>query len=281
MTKKTKVIVNSLVLLVVAGLIGAGIWAVTGKQSGQDEQKRVEADTWDQLQADGSITIGLDDTFVPMGFRDTSGDLVGYDVDLANAVFKELGLKVNWQPIDWAMKETELNTGNIDAIWNGYTITDARKKKVAFSTPYHQATQVVVVKTDSGIVQLPDMKDKIIGLQNASSGEETFNDNPDVLKQYVKDQKAVGYDTFDKAFIDLNAGRIDGLLIDQDYAKYYIAHQDNSEEYRVISGDFPDENMGVGFRKADVTLRENVNRVLAEFEENGQLEAIQTEWFGE
>ncbi len=190
-----------------------------------------------------------------------------------------MDIKVKWQPIDWSMKETELNTGNIDAIWNGYTKTTARAKQVAFSDTYHRATQVLVTLKKNNINRFSDMKGKVLGDQTASSGDEGFNKYPDVLKQYVKDQKVVGYDTFDKAFNDLNAGRIDGLLIDEDYARYYVAHQPNPKDYTVTVGAFPVDMTAVGFRKSDNKLREAVNKALTQFKKDGRLQQIENKWF--
>lgn len=280
MTNKTKIIVNTLVIAVVVLLIGGATFALKNHKNSNQAQT-VKTDTWADLEADGTITIGLDDTYVPMGFRDTKGNLVGFDVDLANATFKKLGLKVKWQPIDWSMKETELNTGNIDAIWNGYTISPEREKKVAFSQSYLDGYQELVVKSNSGITAFAGMKNKVLGLQTASTAEDLFNAQPKLLKNIVKDQTSVGYDTFDKAFDDLNAGRIDGLLIDNTYANYYIAHQKNPSAYRVIKGDVPVDKTGVGFRKSDVTLRKKVDATLTEFKKDGTLAKIEQKWFGD
>lgn len=145
-TKKKKIIVNTIVALIFFALIG---WVAIGlnensKKTSQNNQTTSQVDEWNRIKKTKQITIDLDDTFVPMGFRDKNGKLIGFDVDLANAVFKTMGITVKWQPIDWSMKETELNTGNIDAIWNGYTKTAAREKQVAFSETYHNATQVLV-----------------------------------------------------------------------------------------------------------------------------------------
>ena len=82
------------------------------------------------------LIIGADDTFAPMGFRDENNELVGFDIDLATMIAEKIGIEIEFQPIDWAMKETELNSNNIDLIWNGYTITDKRKEQVNFTTPY-------------------------------------------------------------------------------------------------------------------------------------------------
>lgn len=278
---KKKIIVNSIVGLIVIGIFG---WLAISLNSGtkntsQNAQKSTKTDDWQRIKRDKQITIGLDDTFVPMGFRDKNGKIIGFDVDLANAAFKSMGITVKWQPIDWSMKETELNTGNIDAIWNGYTKTAARAKQVAFSDTYHQATQVLVTLKKNNINEFSDMQGKVLGDQTSSSGDETFNEHPKVLKQYVKDQKVIGYDTFDKAFTDLNAGRIDGLLIDEDYARYYVAHQANPKNYTVTVGGFAVDQTAVGFRKSDVKLRQAVNDTLTKFKKDGRMTQIEKKWF--
>jgi polar amino acid transport system substrate-binding protein len=85
---------------------------------------------------DEELIIGVDDKFAPLGFRDDDNNLVGFDIDYAEAAAKEMGKKVTFQPIDWSTKESELNSNRIDLIWNGYTITDERSKKVMFTKPY-------------------------------------------------------------------------------------------------------------------------------------------------
>lgn len=89
---------------------------------------KTSADNWATINEE-KIVIGLDDTFVPMGFRDKDGKLTGFDIDLAKAVFEQYGITVDFQPIDWSMKEFELNNGTIDLIWNGYSKTPARERK--------------------------------------------------------------------------------------------------------------------------------------------------------
>ena len=101
-----------------------------------------------------NYVIGLDDTFAPMGFRDSSGELVGFDIDLAKEIARRKNFTVTFQSIDWAMKENELNAKNIDMIWNGYSISEERKQKVAFSTPYVEDKQLVITMKDSPITTI-------------------------------------------------------------------------------------------------------------------------------
>ncbi|MDD9138462.1 amino acid ABC transporter substrate-binding protein [Fructobacillus sp. CRL 2054] len=275
---KKKIVVNSIVSLVFFALVGWAIFVIAQPNSGTGVARE---DKWSEIKEKKSITIGLDDTFVPMGFRDSSGKIVGFDVDLAEKVFSNLGIKVNWQPIDWSMKETELNTGNIDALWNGYTKTPERAKQVAFSTTYHRARLALVVKKSSGVRSFPEMKGKVLGLQTGSSGETAFNNEPSVLKKYVSGNKAVGYDTFDKAFTDLNANRITGLLVDEDYARYYIKHQANPDDYQIMTGGYTVADDVVAFRKGDKKLKKAVNEQLAKLEKSGYINQMELKWFGQ
>ena len=108
-----------------------------------------------------TLIVGIDDAFAPMGFRDDSGKIVGFDVDLAKEVIERLGKEVEFQPIDWSMKETELNSGNIDAIWNGYSLTEERKQKVAYTDAYMQNSQLIVTLKDSSIKTKKDLKGRL------------------------------------------------------------------------------------------------------------------------
>ena len=270
--KKIKAIWLLLLLVVPMFLLG-GCESVTTRANTQD--------TWSRIQRRGKVTIGLDDSFVPMGFRQKNGKLVGYDIDLAKAVFKQYGIKVDFQTIDWSMKETELKNGTIDLLWNGYSINSDRQKKIAFSRPYLKNRQVLVTKKSSHINNLNDMAGKSLGVQNGSTGQSVLDAKPKLLKDKIKNKSAVLYDTFPDAFIDLNANRIQGILMDQVYADYYVNHQKDKNSYRVYdTKELPAEYFGVGMRKGDKTLRKKINRGLGNLQKNGQLRKINEKWFG-
>ena len=238
-------------------------------------------DSWKTIEENKKVTIGLDDTFVPMGFKDEDGEIVGFDVDLAKAVFKEYGIKADFQPIDWSMKESELENGTIDLIWNGYTVTKSREKKVLFTDPYAQNEQVLVTKKDSGITNAEGMKGKILGAQEGSSGYEAFNNETKTLKDIVKDNDATLYASFNEAMIDLENGRIDGLLIDKVYADYFLKQAGKLDAYNISSVGFKNENFAVGARKGDKELVDKINEAFKELQDNGKYAEISKKWFGE
>ena len=240
-----------------------------------------KVDNWQKYQKEQSITIGFDNTFVPMGFEQKDGSYAGFDIDLANQVFESYGIHVNWQPIDWDMKETELKNGTIDAIWNGYTATDERKEKVAFTIPYMENQQVLVSKKSQNIHSIQDMTDKVLGAQAGSSGYLNFEGQPELLKNRVKDQKANQYQSFNEALIDLKNDRIDALLIDRVYANYYLQSEGILNDYNVFSAGFESESFAVGVRPADKKLLQALNQAFVELHQEGKFQEISQKWFGE
>ncbi|BBA92404.1 glutamine ABC transporter substrate-binding protein [Streptococcus ruminantium] len=240
-----------------------------------------KVDKWSTYESKKSITIGFDKTFVPMGFEQTDGSYTGFDIELATEVFKKYNISVKWQPIDWDLKETELNNGNIDLIWNGYSITDERKEKVLFTNPYMDNQQVLVAKKTSNISQVSDMKDKILGAQAGSSGYSVFESQPTILKNIVKNNDASQYATFNEALIDLKNNRIDGLLIDRVYANYYLKEEGILADHNIIDAGFKNEAFAVGARKSDTTLVDNINKAFAELYKEGKFQEISQKWFGE
>lgn len=238
-------------------------------------------DNWDKYQQQKSITVGFDNTFVPMGFEEKNGNYAGFDIELAQYVSKKLGITVHFQPIDWDMKETELQNGTIDAIWNGYSATDERREKVAFTIPYMQNTQILVVKKTSGIHSVEDMTGKVLGAQNGSSGMLDFEEHPEVLKNRVEGGDADQYQSVNEAIIDLKNDRIDALLIDRVYADYYLTTEGIADEYDTIPSGFESESFAVGVRPADKKLLEALNEAFKELYQEGIFQQISQKWFGE
>lgn len=260
---------NTLILILLV-LVVAGAWYKGTHRT----------DTWNKVHQQKTVTIGIDDTFIPMGFRDKKGKLIGYDVEMAKAAFEKMGLKPKFQVIDWSMKETELNTGHIDAIWNGYTMTPERAKHAAFTKPYHEDNQVLLTKANSGINTPQDMHGKQLGVQSGSVGLDDFNQNPKVLKQYLG-TKPVQYDTFDKAINDVKVGRINAVLIDGDYAKYYLAHNHSNELMKLVKTNFPPDYDAVGLRKQDKILREKLNKAIENLHRDGTEARLSKKYFGD
>ncbi|NLD87510.1 MAG: transporter substrate-binding domain-containing protein, partial [Clostridiales bacterium] len=168
----------------------------------------------------GNLVLGLDDSFPPMGFRDDSNNIVGFDIDLATEVCKRIGVKLVLQPIDWDAKEMELSTGNIDCIWNGMTINDERVANMYFTKAYIANEQIVIVPTKSQIKKIDGLKGKIVGLQKGSSSLEALSKH-DVFDEVKSITEFADNVT---AFLDLKANRVDAFVVDSVAGRYIMAN---------------------------------------------------------
>ncbi|SCH64931.1 MULTISPECIES: amino acid ABC transporter substrate-binding protein [unclassified Romboutsia] len=228
-------------------------------------------------KSNNEMVIGYDNTFVPMGFLDGKGNTVGFDVDLANEVGKRLNMNIKFQSIDWSMKEAELNSGNIDAIWNGYTLTEERKSKVAYTDSYLDNKQIIVTLKSFNINSKSDLKNKTVGTQSDSAGMEAVLKDTSFVDS-INNKEPVLYDTFDNAFRDLEIGRIDALVADEVLARYYISQKDQ-DIYSILNDDFGTEVFVVGFKKDNTELRDKVNTALNEIKKDNTFDDIYSKWF--
>jgi len=234
-------------------------------------------DSFEKIKQDGVFVVGLDDAFPPMGFREKgTNDIVGFDIDLAKKAAEKMGLKVEFKPVAWDGVILSLNKGDIDVIWNGLTITPERQKQIAFSKPYLANRQVIVVKKGSKIKGKADLKGKVVGHQLGSSSENALNSD----KQTVASLKEIRkYQDNMLALMDLSAGRIDAVVIDEIVVRYNMAKKPG--EYVLLSEDFGTEDYGVGMRKSDVSFVAALDKALDEMKTDGSADAVSRKWFGE
>lgn len=223
---------------------------------------------------DNTIVVGIDDKFAPMGFRDEQNEIVGFDIDYARAAGEKMGKEFTFQPIDWSSKESELNSGRIDLIWNGYTITDERKEKVLFTKPYLENSQVVVTLADSPITKLAELDGKNVGLQALSSAADALAASP--LKDKVK---ASEFKDNVLALTDLKTKRLDGVIIDEVVARYYMSKEEGT--FKLLDESLAPEQYGVGVKKGNEALLNELQKALDEMNADGTAAEISNKWFGE
>ena len=268
-------LIRKLTIVAIVATLGTSLVACGGTTQNKSSETKKVASTLDKDE----LVIGLDDTFVPMGFKDESGKLVGFDVELAEAVAKKLNKKIKFQAIDWSMKETELNNGNIDLIWNGYSINDERKEKVEFSKPYLNNTQVIVTLADSNIKSKSDLSGKRVGAQNGSTAVDAVEADGDIIKSF-DGGKLITFEDNNSALMDLEAKRLDAIVVDEILARYYMKAR-GAEKYKILSENFGEEQYGVGIRKGDTKFVEAFNKALDEVIADKTAGAISKKWFQE
>lgn len=267
MKKKLLVLLTVLVLMM-------GAIAMTG--CGSSEETSADDASWTYVEDKGELIIGLDDTFAPMGYRDEDNNLVGFDIDLANAVGEELGVKVKFQPINWDSKEMELTSKNIDCIWNGMSATPERMESMSLSYKYlNNKIIVMTLSDDVKVATAEDMANYKIGTQADSAALETMQANEafDTFSKNITE-----YKTYDQALMDMQAGRIDCIVVDQVLGEY--KNSKLKEKMTVCDYNFGDDFYAIGFRVGETELTNKVNDAIKALIDNGTAAKISNDWFG-
>ncbi len=249
--------------------------AASSASQGQSSSSAAYATSLDDIKAKGELVIGLDDTFAPMGFRDENGDLVGFDIDLATAVCEGLGVKPVFQPIDWDAKELELSTGKIDCIWNGMSITPEREQSMSLSNAYLNNKIIIMTNKGVTIATKDDLANYNLGTQADSSALEVVKGDP--IYDLIKD-KLTEYKTYDQVIMDMQAGRIDAMIVDEVLGQYKNTQLGNV--FEVASVDFGEDLYAIGLRKSDTELTDAINAAMKTCIDNGTAAEISTKWFG-
>ena len=201
------------------------------------------------------MVIGLDDNFAPMGFRNEKNEIVGYDIDLA--------------------KEAEIKGKRIDAIWNCFTVNPERQEAYTLSKPYMVNAQLVVVPKGSEITKIADLKGKVLAVQDDSTGSYILDRNNE-LRTSLKDYRK--YPDFAAVYMDMDAGRIDAMVVDAVLARYYMVK--HPDKYVALEENLGDEVVAVAFRKDDKEYSEKINKALDEMKKDGTMKKISEQWMG-
>lgn len=251
----------------------AGKGAVS-ESEGDDTETR-QAERTDETSEGGTFTVGFDQDFPPMGFVGEDGEYTGFDLELAQETAKRLGLTYVAQPIAWDAKNMELESGNIDCIWNGFTMT-GREDNYTWTEAYMANTQVFVVGKDSGIASQADLAGKVVECQVDSSAEAALKEVPDLTATFKELLTTADYNT---AFMDLEQGAVDAIAMDVIVAGYQI--QQRNADFVILEDTLSAEEYGVGFKKGNTELRDKVQATLEEMAADGTLKSISEKWFGE
>lgn len=260
---KNKILIGVAIALIIIIAIVVGI-----KVLGKDTKESTEI-------GKETFVLGLDDSFPPMGFRNEDNEIVGFDIDLAKEVCKKLDMEFKAQPISWAAKEQEIDSGNIDCIWNGFSYTEERDKTLTLSDAYIEDQSLFFVK-DSSIKSDEDLKGKKIGVQTGSLQDEELEGSK------VKENagEIVGYSDNLTALMDLEAGNIDAVYMDN-IAGNYIMTTKNKDFKTFESAELSDKvGMVIGFKKGNTELKDKVQKALLELKEEGKVKEISEKWFG-
>lgn len=274
------------VLLAGAMCLSLAACGSSSKKGAADSTKAAEQSTetsgsdWEYIKGKGEMVVGMT-LFEPMNYYDKDNKFVGFDTEVTKAVAKKLGVKVKFTEIDWDSKEIELNSKNIDAIWNGMCSTPERQKNMSCTEPYLYNDQVMVMKKDREKEIISDLKGKTVTCEAGSTGEGkiqgTIPDDESTkvsAKKFFADANYVASDSMAKAVMEVESGTADLAVIDSVCA-YGMVRPDSNYKDLVVNADnmFGQQQYVASFRKgSDVT--EKVNKALDELYADGTINKI-------
>ena len=250
-----------LIAFVVMGTASAGLFDFLG---GGNNTAKV-------TNNDSNLIVGFDAEFPPYGFSDGKGGYQGFDLDLAQEVCNRNNWTLVKQPIDWDAKDAELNSGTIDCIWNGFTI-NGRENDYTWSEPYIDNKQVIIVKADSGINSLADLKGKTVETQKDSSALAALKgDNKTLADTFAKLVEVADYNT---GIMDLQSGACDAVALDIGVAQYQVNSGNSSGSLKILNDSISSEQYGIGFKKGNTVLKDQVQKTLDEMFADGTVAKI-------
>ncbi len=220
--------------------------------------------------------VGIDDTYPPMEYKDEAGNYAGFDIDMAKEIAKRLDKEIEFVPTAWSAIFTALSSNKYDCIISSLSITEERKKTIAYTRPYIANNQVIVVKIDNeDIGSEADLGDRIVAVQMGTTSEDSCNEFMKITP--FKDFKK--YEGMTQALNELKIGRVDAVVTDLVVGKYFVAN--DKESFKLISTTLPNEPIAVGFTKSNQAQADKVDKVLEEMMKDGSLAKISEKWFGE
>ena len=214
------------------------------------------ASDYEEVKADGKMVVGIT-LFAPMNYYDDSNELIGFDTELAKAVCEKLDLEAEFVEINWDSKEIELNSKNIDCIWNGMCITEDRKQTMSISNPYLNNTQAMVMKADVAQEYAKDATDKNVVAEQGSTGEGKLNgtiaDDETVevsAKEFFANSNYTAVSSMANALMEVAAGTADIALVDSVCAYGMVGEGTDYPDLVVnIDNNFGAQQYGIAFRK--------------------------------
>ena len=252
----------------------AGCSSSSDTNSGTADSGTAQDNSLQNVLDKGTLVLGLDDSFPPMGFRDENNNIVGFDIDVATEVANRMAVELKLQPIEWSTKEMELNTGSVDCLWNGLSIDDERKQAMDLSEPYMTNRMVLVVLNDSEYTDQASLAGKTIGVQNGSTAEKILEES-DFSKTIGN---TIGFKDNVTAFMELETKGIDAIFMDEVVANYAITSQ--NKDFKVLEDGLTEEEYAVGFKKGNTALKNEVQKYIDEMKADGTMTQISEKWFG-
>ncbi len=251
----------------------AMVFALAGCGGGGEQAEQTAGEGENQAAESGTLIFGSDTSYPPFESFDSSGKLVGFDVDLIAAINEVSGLNIEIQTYDFNGLIPALETANIDGAISAMTIKPERAEVVNFSLPYYKSGLSVAVRADNDTIKsFDDLNGKKIGVQTGTTGEDA--------SKAIPNAKLVSFTTIVEAFMDLENGAVDAVVNDFPVTAYYITTEGEGKA-KIVGDLVSSEFYGIAVPKQKPEVLEKVNEALVTLKENGKFAEIYKQWFGE
>ncbi len=274
MKRKLLLLMSSVVM---AAVLAVGCGSTDSDTTTTEDTTATEDTTEDATEEERTtLIVGFDAEYPPYGYMDDNGEYTGFDIEMAKLVCESLGWECVLKPIDWDSKDMELESGTIDCIWNGFSLTPEREDQYAWSITYVDNSQVIVVSAESGITTLEEVAGLNVAVQAGSAALEALNadDCADWTASFASLSEVTDYNT---AFMNLEAGSADAVAVDIAVAEYQLSIRDEGA-YVILDEAFYSEPYAIGFRVEDTDLRDIINEEYMKLVEDGTYEALAIEF---
>ncbi|MDE2300872.1 MAG: basic amino acid ABC transporter substrate-binding protein [Burkholderiales bacterium] len=221
------------------------------------------------------LTVGTDATYAPFEWQNEKGQIVGFDIDVVNAVAQKAGLQVKFVNTPWEGIFNALNQGDRDLLVSSITITGERKQTMDFTDPYFDANQLIAVPADSKVTRFDDLKTLKVGVQNGTTGDEAVSRLQGKNSANIK-----RFESTPLALKELEAGGVDAVVADNGVVINYMANNAGSKFKTVSDTAFAPEHYGIAVRKGNTALLAQLNKGLAGIKADGTYDRIHTQYFG-
>ncbi len=226
---------------------------------------------WDYISSKGEMIVGIT-LYEPMNYYDENGELTGFETEFTTAVCEKLGVKPTFQVIEWEQKENELKSRTIDCIWNGLTVTEERKENMAFTDPYVDNRQVLVIQksNEQKYMQESDLANAKIAAESGSAGESAIQES-----ESLSSGEYIGCSAQKDALMEVKAGTADACVIDYVMATASIRDDTDYADLMIVEAvQLAPEQYAVGLRLEDTETLAKVNGAIKELADEGTLQSL-------
>jgi polar amino acid transport system substrate-binding protein len=231
--------------------------------------------TMSSCRGSSVLVVGVDINQVPLSFRDSNNSVSGFEIDLATEAAKRAGLTVRFVPINWVQREKALNSNEVNSLWGEDTAAPEEKNDILFTKPYMYNNQILIVLSDSNINTKEDLADKTIGVITGSKAADALKG--DSITGMLAGGAPQFYDDNKTLFLALEANQIDAVAVDETMGDYYV--NQNTVEYKILSGTLSTEQYSIGVRRNDSQLRNSMQKALDSMKKDGTSKSISIKWF--